>query len=225
MLSADFFHNRETCENTTEEMSVEICEIPEDILENILLRLDPERLLGCSRVCKDWSNLILSGPFWMRKLSSEGHNLPRTVSSNEDLDWRFFFLLASHYSKYKKLSFGSNILQNGSGELETEETVLLQGNRNEEDFDTSWFKCWCVLSSGGSGWRLFPRSSSQQLPASYFATSSMSCTKEQLICLAEAGIPPRVLDDYKPEIEVEELYSNHPGQPASYELRVGMIFV
>ena len=203
-------------------MSVEIRQVPEDILENILLRLDPELLLQASRVCKDWSDLILSGPFWIRKLSSEGHNLPRTVSSNDDLDWRFFFLLASHYSKYKKLSFGSNILQNGSGELETDETVMQQGNRNEEDFDCSWFKCWKVLSSGGSGWRLFPSSSSQHHTASYFATSSISCTKEQLICLEAAGIPPRVLDDYKPDIEVEEIYSNHPGQAACYELRVSM---
>ena len=201
-------------------MSVEIRQVPEDILENILLRLDPKFLLQASRVCKNWSNLILSGPFWIRKLSSEGYNLPRTVSSNDDLDWRFFFLLASHYSKYKKLSFGSNILQNGSGELETEERVLLQGNRNEEDFDCSWFKCWNVLSSGGSGWRLFPRSSSEHHTASYFATSSISCSKEQLICLEAAGIPPRVLDDYNPDIEVEEIYSNHPGQPARYELRV-----
>ena len=203
-------------------MSGDICEVPEDILENILLRLDPELILGCcSRVCKDWSNLILSGPFWLRKLSSEGHNLPRTVSSNDDLDWRFFFLLASHYSKHKKLSFASNILQNGSGELETEDRVLLRGNRNEEeDFNPTWFKCWTVLSSGGSGWRLFPQSSSQHHSASFFATSNISCTKEQVICLEEAGIPTRVLDAYNPDIEVEEIYSNPPGQPASYELRV-----
>ena len=201
-------------------MSVEICQVPQDILEDILLRLDPEFLLACSRVCKDWSNLILSGPFWLRKLSSEGHNLPRTVSSNDDLDWRFFFLLSSHYSKHKKLSFDCNILQNGSGELETEDTVLLQGNRNEEDFNPSWFKCWSVLSSGGSGWRLFPQISSRHHQASYFATSNISCTKEQLICLEEAGIPPRVLDVYSPDIEVEEIYSNHPGHAACYELRV-----
>ena len=201
-------------------MSVEICEVPGDILENILLRLEPELLLGCSRVCKDWSHLILSGPFWMRKLSSEGHNLPRTVLSNDALDWRFFFLLASHYSQYKKLSFDTNILQNGSGELETEDTVLLQGNRNEEDFDTTWFKSWTVLSSGGSGWRLFPQSTSRHHSTNFFATSSISCTKEQLICLEEAGIPPRVLDGYSPDIEVEEIYSNHPGQAGCYELRV-----
>ena len=203
-------------------MSGEICDVPEDILENILLRLHPEFLLGCSRVCKDWSNLILSGPFWIRKLSYEGHNLPRIVLSNDDLDWRFFFLLAAHYSKHKKLAFDCNILQNGSGELETEDIVLLQGNRTEEDFSSTWFKCWTVLSSGGSGWRLFPPTSSQHHTARFFATSSISCTKEQVISLEEAGIPPRVLDGYRPDIELEEIYSNHPGHGGSYELRVSL---
>jgi len=32
-----------------------------------------------------------------------------------------------------------------------------------------------------------------------------------------------VLDGYSPDIEVEEIYSNHPGQAACYELRVELL--
>jgi len=128
----------------------------------------------------------------------------------------FFFLLVCQYSRYQRLSFDRNILQNGSGELETEETVFLNGNRNEEDFDSSWFKSWNVLSSGGNGWRLFPLSQTGY----YFATSFHSCSKEQIICLAENGVSPRMMDCYQPDIEVEEYYSKHLHHGASYELNV-----
>jgi len=197
----------------------EISDLPGDVIENILLRLDPPFLIGLSRVCKDWSLHLFSRQFWIRKISRNSINLPQTVTRNGDLDWRFFFHLASHFSRYHRLSFDSNILQNGSGELETEEAVLLLGNRNEEDFDSFWFKSWTVLSSGGDGWRLLPVSETGR----QFVSSYISCTKEQRICLAESGICPRVMDIYQPSIEVEELYSSQAHHGACYELHVTLL--
>ena len=196
----------------------EITYIPSDIIENILLRLEPQFLVGLCRVCRDWSLLLLSRQFWIRKISTDGANLPQTVTRNQDLDWRFFFLLSSHHSRYHRISFDSNILLNGSGELETEEEVLQLGNRNEEDFETFWFRHWTVLSSGGDGWRLVTRPGSDR----QFVTSYISCTKEQRICLAESGICPRLMDLYRPDIEIEERYSCQPRHGASYELHVSL---
>ena len=74
-------------------MEAEISDIPLDLVENILLRLEPRILLGLSRVCKDWSYLISSRQFWMRKLSCSGiTNLPQRVLFNDCLDWRFYYL-------------------------------------------------------------------------------------------------------------------------------------
>ena len=199
-------------------MAVEIVDIPEDIIENILLRLSAQSLPSLSSVCRGWYDLILSTQFWIRKISFDGLSLPQSLVSNDKLDWRLYFLLAKHYSRYQTLSFGSNILQNGSGELETHQSVLSSGNRHEDDFDPAWFRSWTVLSSGGDGWRLFPLSATER----YFATSFISCTKEQVICLEERGVSPRVMDLYQPDIEVEELYSKHPHHGASYELHVSI---
>jgi len=193
--------------------------LPVELLEAILMRSDSKTLLAVSEVCLAWQNIIESKQFWKKKLNWLGFNLPKEVLQNDNLEWHFFFSLSlnPHLNPYE-----TNVLSNGSGELESD-IKLETGNRNEEDFDEDWFQYWNILSSGGQGWRLFPGSGEPNQTKRFFATSNFSCTKEQWVSLMEKGFDPNILDTYQPSIEIEEFYSKSEHHGASYEVQVCLL--
>lgn len=188
--------------------------LPEDVIEEVLLRLGVKELLLASQVSSSWNRIVKSKQFLKRKFKRERINLPRSVW-DDNLSIKFYLsLLKNSLVPYEK-----NLLHNSSGEEEVEDSPQLRlGNRVEEDFDINWFRGWRVWSSGGQGWRLM-----QQDGIRYFVTSYMSCTKEQVINLEEKGIAGWILDTLRPEITFEEQYSASPGHGGCYECRVGLL--
>lgn len=81
---------------------------------------------------------------------------------------------------------------------------------------------------GGQGWRLFRSVPPQTIPkevgqVTYFATSSFSCTKEQWISLTESGVDSKILDNFQPDIDIEEFYSKRDDHGATYEVQVVLL--
>eukprot|EP00092_Neocalanus_flemingeri_P068822 GFUD01084215.1.p1 GENE.GFUD01084215.1~~GFUD01084215.1.p1 ORF type:complete len:306 (+),score=69.84 GFUD01084215.1:99-1016(+) len=206
-------------------ISHSIEDLPSELLEEILLRIDSRILLPLSGVCSQWSDIIYSIQFWKRKLDYLGIHLPKEVLQNPNLSWKFFYSIVLNN---QGIPYQKNLIVNGSGELENEKAKLNDGNRNEEDFDESWFKSWNTLSSGGQGWRLLkslpPRSMPQEVEHnSYFATSNFSCTKEQFLSLTENGLDSEILDNFQPDIEIEEFYSKSENHGAIYDIQVCLL--
>ena len=201
-----------------ESVKMELEDLPEDVQEEVLLRLDLESIEQAHNVSCGWRNIVFSSVFWKRKLHYHNIQLPSSFLHNKELDWRVYYSVLSHYLHNATVPYDRNLLRNGSGEMEENNSVQLsQGNRNEEDFDEDWFKHWFIWSSSGQGWRIFRDGES-----SYFATSSISCSKMQVVSLVEAGVDPVVLDEYQPDICVGEEYSS-PGRGATYELKVDLL--
>ena len=189
--------------------------LPQDVSEEILLRLGVKDLLLASQVSISWNSIIKSKQFLKRKLKYEGMELPQSVW-NDNLDLKFYlsFLFNS------LVTFEKNILQNPSGEEEENGSPQLRlGNRtlDMEDFDEHWFRSWYVYSSGGWGWRLVEEEGRR-----IFVTAQISCTKQQVIQLEDQGISGWILDTYKPEITFEEYYSTSPGYGGCYECKVSL---
>ena len=190
--------------------------IPQEVIEEILLRLELKELLMASHVSVSWNSIIKSKPFLKKKLKYEQIKLPQSVW-NDNLDHKFYmsFLINS------AVSFGKNLLQNSSGEAEEDNSPQLRlGNRTLDmtDFDEHWFRGWYVYSSGGLGWRLM-----EQDDRRCFVTAQISCTKQQVINLEGNGISGWILDTYKPEITFEEYYSTSPGHGGCYECKVSLL--
>jgi len=209
------------------EGSINLNDLPSEILEEIFIRIrmDSINVLSLSEVCLQWSRIICSSQFWKRKLNCVGLSLPKFVLLNTELSWRFFHsILLSRYG----IPYQRNLILNGSGELENNQSRLNGGNRNEDDFDEAWFNSWSTLSSGGQGWRLFKDIPSQMMPKevehrSYFATSNFSCTKEQFLSLIEKGVNSEILDTFQPDIEIEEFYSKSANHGAIYDVHVCLL--
>jgi len=200
-------------------------ELPLDILEEIFLRIDPRILLPFALVCSNWYNIIHSVNFWKRRTAYIGIHLPREVLQNDNLPWNFYHSLCLNY---KFVPYQKNLLVNGSGELENNEDIFNDGNRNEEDFNEAWFASWNTLSSGGNGWRLFKSIPPNTIPkevgqVTYFATSNYSCTKEQWVSLADNGVDSKTVDTFQPDINIEEFYSKSRDHGATYEMQVCLL--
>lgn len=200
-------------------------ELPSELLEEILLRIDSRILLSFAGVCSQWSNMIYSVQFWKRKMDYLGIYFPKDVLQNSNLDWNFFYSICLNN---KFIPYQNNLIVNGSGELEKEEVVFDEGNRNEEDFSEKWFSSWNTLSSGGQGWRLFRTSPTQNVmqevgKATYFATSNFSCTKEQWVSLTDNGLDLKTLDTFQPDIDIEEFYSKSENHGSNYEIQVCLL--
>jgi len=200
-------------------------ELPLDILEEIFLRIDPRILLSFASVSSNWYNIIHSVNFWKRRTNYIGIHLPREVLQNDNLPWNFYHSLCLNY---KFVPYQKNLLVNGSGELETNEDIFNDGNRNEEDFNEAWFASWNTLSSGGNGWRLFRCIPPKTIPkevgqVTYFATSNFSCTKEQWVSLADNGVDSTIVDTFQPDINIEEFYSKSRDHGATYEMQVCLL--
>ena len=221
--------------------------LPEELLEEVLLRLDLPTTLAAAGVCRLWCETLRGVRFWRRRLGRAGLLLPPQPDLSPALPLAFYqAILAAG-----RVPYLTNLLHNGSGELETSRDKRETGNRNlVDDFDEFWFQSWVTLSSGGSGWRLysvppFRLPASQALHSTYFATSNFSCTKEQVaphtvsfisphlvhcnvlslqvVSLVRAGLAPQVLDCYQPEIRVEEWERCSPGHPGTYELEAALL--
>ena len=192
-----------------------IDQLPDTLLEDILIRLDIKTLQssGC-KVSVKWRQTLNSKLFWKRFLKYYNVQIPRDVLYSNVFSWSFYKSLATSYLLNGEIPYDRNLLKNASGEMEEDPKVLEQGNRNSEDFDEHWFKHWYIWSSSGQGWRLYR----EENGTSYFATSNISCTKQQTILLENIGLPLQMLELYQPEIVFEEMYSKHFGHGCTYEV-------
>ena len=189
--------------------------IPQDVVEEILLRLGLRELLLASQVSVSWNRIIKSKHFLKRKLQYEKIELPQSVW-NDNFDSKFYMAFLNNSA----VAYGKNLLRNSSGEEEEENSPQLRlGNRTADmsDFDEHWFRGWYVYSSGGWGWKIM-----EQDGRRCFVTAQISCTKQQVINLEDKGISGWILDTYKPEITFEEHYSTSPGSGGCYECTVSL---
>ena len=192
--------------------------LPDDVWEEIFLQCDVETINKIATVSKDWNQIISSSIFWKRKLLKQQVSLPQDVIQSKRLNWKVLRSFCRTLSKHKVLPYNVNLIQNASGELETDPDKLLLGNRNEVDFDEYWFQHWFIWSSGGQGWRLF-----KEDDLTYFAASYISCTKSQTVDLVKRGVDPVILDEYQPEITIKDHWSHCRNHAGVYELKVKLM--
>jgi len=198
--------------------------IPNEILEEIFMRVDPETLSkSVPKVCRKWKQIVEKSTFWKNKLSFENIKVPQRVLNNPDLDWMFISSLCTENI------YETNLIQNGCGE-EVEVLTIHQAielENNSDDNDSPWpdYPHWTVLSSGGQGWTLELLGSDENnlsdlTRKACYSTSYMSCTKEQIVHLC---FPDWILDNFQPEIIITDYYNKSLGHGAVYELNVMII--
>jgi len=198
--------------------------IPNEILEEIFMRVDPKTLSqSVPKVCRKWKQIVEKSTFWKNKLLFENIKVPQRVLNNPDLDWMFLSSLCTenHYE--------TNLIQNGCGE-EVEVLTIHQAielENNSDDNDSPWpdYPHWTVLSSGGQGWTLELLGSDENNLSDLsrkacYSTSYMSCTKEEIVHLC---FPDWILDNFQPEIIITDYYNKSLGHGAVYELNVMII--
>ncbi|XP_077558259.1 F-box only protein 6-like isoform X2 [Haemaphysalis longicornis] len=94
-------------------------------------------------------------------------------------------------------------------------------------FWKSPFHRWQILENGGDGWkREEAPNGADPLPLDNqgcFATSYGACSKQQVISLVSEGIPPEVLDNVRPDIEVSEWHAARFDCGCTYQLTVSLL--
>lgn len=177
--------------------------IPEEILAEILLRVDNKTLLQCHLVCKEW-NILIRSYVWRKKVEMV---LGKLLPFEEDIPWQALYKIC------EKRPFRKNLVRNHSGEY---------GVR----------KHWRIIHQGGDRWKVedspkgappLPNDPVFEGKQYCFVTSYDICMKQQIIDLASEGLTPELMDSLQPPITVSEWYSSRFDCPATYECMVSLV--
>ncbi|XP_015520929.1 F-box only protein 6 isoform X1 [Neodiprion lecontei] len=172
--------------------------LPEELLSEILFRVDLKAMLNCQLVCKCWYS-ILHTYVWRKKAEAI---LGQRLHFDGEFSWLLYYVICNNNP------IGKNLLKNHSGRSGTN-------------------KFWRILSNGGHRWKVeCPPAGAPKLPSSEpvfeneqfcFVTSFGHCNKEQTVDLVSEGFPPRFLDQFQPPIVISEWYSSRWDCPAAYK--------
>ncbi|NXL90919.1 FBX6 protein, partial [Alectura lathami] len=176
-----------------------ICDLPEDVLVELLSLLPAQDLLcACRQVCSQWRYVVDLTTLWKRKCQREGFYLQSLDISVSD--WKIFYMLC----KLKR-----NLLKNPRAEAN--------------------FMHWHLDANEGDGWKIedLPGTLGRQLPdpevQKYFVTSFGPCFKSQVINLKEEGYWNELMDEKRPEIVVKDWYAARFDCGCRYELVVKLL--
>lgn len=177
-------------------------DISEDVLIHILSFLPPSDLLkSCSRVCRQWKQLIDGHTIWKRKCQRDGKTIPKYN----------FKTIPEHFYRniYVNNPYGRNLLRNPCG--------------------AESMASWTITASDGDGWTVEsePQGADPVPPeaggVSCFATSYMLCEKHQTIDLIKEGINEELLDEVHPPIAVGEWHAARFDCGSTYVLVVTLL--
>ncbi|XP_041090657.1 F-box only protein 27-like [Polyodon spathula] len=178
------------------ELYMDLSELPGEVLHLILRHLPASVLLrNCQYVCKRWHCIIDSQAFWKFKAEEENKHLQIVKKCvPANMDWKKLCL---------KEPFHKNLIQN--------------------PFGKEGFKGWDILN-GGDGWsiRTFPPEDLAGV-CSTFVSSYFWCKKSQTINLLEEGLWEDLLDNYQPEICIQDWYSSHRDCGGEYLMKVKLL--
>ncbi|KAM4646661.1 F-box only protein 6-like isoform 1-T1 [Amazona ochrocephala] len=176
-----------------------ICDLPEDVLVELLSLLPARDLLRtCRAVCAQWRYVVDLTTLWKRKCQREGfylQNLDRSVS-----DWKVFYILC-HLKR--------NLIKNPCAEEKFQHWKL---DNNEGDK-------WKIENMPGPHGREIADPKVQK----YFVTSYGPCFKSQLITLQKEGYWNQLMDEKRPEIVVKDWYAARFDCGCRYELTVRLL--
>lgn len=162
--------------------------IPVELLGNILYFVDHKTLLSCQLVCKCWNELLMTY-IWRKKAEKiVKHPLP----VDENMHWTLYYSLCA------KNPFEKNLIKNHSGKERTKNWNIIAPNRNTmfESYENWIVECPPV------GVPPLPEVPVFERDSNCFVTSYFVCSKGQDIDLVNEGLPPYVLDNIQPPIEV-----------------------
>ncbi|NWQ77799.1 FBX6 protein, partial [Columbina picui] len=176
-----------------------ICDLPEDVLVELLSLLPARDLLrSCRLVCSQWRDVVDLTTLWKRKCQRDGfytQNLDRSVT-----DWKIFYVL-------------SNLKRN-----------LIKNPCAQENF-----RHWKLDKNEGDKWKIegLPGPHGTGMPDpkvdKYFVTSYGPCFKSQLITLQKEGYWNELMDEKRPEIVVKDWYAARFDCGCCYELTVRLL--
>ncbi|XP_065552867.1 F-box only protein 6-like [Lathamus discolor] len=176
-----------------------ICDLPEDVLVELLSLLPARDLLRtCRVVCRQWRYVVDLATLWKRKCQREGfyrQNLDGSVS-----DWKVFYMLC-HLKR--------NLIKNPCAEEKFQHWKL---DNNEGDK-------WKIENMPGPHGRDIADPKVQK----YFVTSYGPCFKSQLITLQKEGYWNQLMDEKRPEIVVKDWYAARFDCGCRYELTVRLL--
>lgn len=177
--------------------------LPDPLIEHVLLFVGQEDLINnCRKTCRLFRSIVDRNAFWKSKCLRENKVIPTFRPS--ELPPRYYQRI------YIGNPYGRNLLRNVHG-----------------DSPKSPFHRWQILENGGDGWkREEAPNGADPLPLDNqgcFATSYGACSKQQVISLVSEGIPPEVLDNVRPDIEVSEWHAARFDCGCTYQLTVSLL--
>ncbi|RXM35732.1 hypothetical protein EOD39_3943 [Acipenser ruthenus] len=221
---------------------MDLSQLPEEVLNLILRHLPASVLLrNCQYVCKRWHSVIDSQAFWKFKAEEEKKHLQivkKCVPAN--FDWKRLCL---------KGPFNKNLIQNPFGEdlagicstfvsSYLYVNVVFTSSRNRqkrialtinlflqaitvefEKVTPRTIKCYKKLEFNG---KCFNRQQRCKLTSGTDVVQCW-CRKSQTINLLEVGLWEDILDNYQPEICIEDWYSSHRDCGGEYLMKVKLL--
>ncbi|XP_006627711.3 F-box only protein 27 [Lepisosteus oculatus] len=178
------------------ETGMDLSVAPEEILVLILSHLPAKTLLSdCQHVCRRWRAIVQSQAFWRFKCQGERNAITFYIRYlPTNFDWRRFYL---------KQPFNRNLIRNPCG--------------------AERLQHWNV-HNGGDGWivRTFDHEDLTGIKST-FVSSYYWCEKSQTIDLLKEGFWEKILDEYQPEITVNDWFSAHRDCGGEYQMFVQLL--
>ncbi|KAF2900947.1 hypothetical protein ILUMI_05241 [Ignelater luminosus] len=205
-LLPPFLCDHSQLENNVEETDNGLClnnvYIPEEIILHILAFVDPNELLKCSLVCRNWNKFIKSYTFWSTLYGRKYRD-----SKPKQLPWYLFYcLLSTNY-------FNNNLLKNGNGQEGFNHWNILFDGGNGFTIED--------LPAGADPLPLdLPEFQNQ---TSCFATSYGTCRKSQKVQLGKSKLFRYILNSYKPHIYLSEWTAGRFDCGCIYKLRCELV--
>lgn len=154
--------------------------IPEELISRLFVYyVDPNSLLNCQLVCKQW-NMIITDYVWRQKAAISTHH---HFVADDPYDWKEYYIVHTKSDK--------NLVKNHSGAK----------NRNNWIIERNGGEGW-VIERPPSGTPHLPEEPDFEKGQHCFVTSYDTCEKRQTINLINEGFSDKMLDNLQPTIEV-----------------------
>ncbi|XP_062822778.1 F-box only protein 6 isoform X2 [Anolis carolinensis] len=176
-----------------------VCDLPEDVLIEILIRIPARELIrNCRPVCPLWRDLVDLPSLWKRKCQRDGYHARNPEKTPPD--WKIHYFLCS---------LERNLIKNPCAE--------------------DGFSRWSIDENGGDEWKIeaIPGAHGRGFPhphvQKYFVTSFYSCIKSQMITLKKEGYWDELMDEVRPDIVVKDWFAARHDCGCLYQLCVQLL--